>query len=81
MNEWVELSNALAMPQADVETRLEEEIDFLNESYVYVHCSLPHCEPGMLVRIWRTTYLYDLDSTAKAELVHAENITYARSGQ
>lgn len=29
-----------------------------------------------LIRIWPTTYLYDLDSVHKSELVHIENITY-----
>lgn len=29
-----------------------------------------------LIRIWPTTYLYDLDSAHKSELVHIENITY-----
>jgi len=29
-----------------------------------------------LIRIWPTTYLYDLHSGHKSELVHIENITY-----
>lgn len=29
-----------------------------------------------LIRIWPTTYLYDLHSAHKSELVHIENITY-----
>ena len=29
-----------------------------------------------LIRIWPTTYLYDLHSSHKSELVHIENITY-----
>ena len=29
-----------------------------------------------LIRIWPTTYLYDLGSAHKSELVHAENIVY-----
>lgn len=69
--------NALTVPEKEVLTEVENAADFLNESYVYVHCHLPHVQPGMLVRIWRTTFLRDLDSPAKSELVHVENITYA----
>ncbi len=29
-----------------------------------------------LIRIWPTTYLYDLNSAYRSELVHVENITY-----
>ena len=29
-----------------------------------------------LIRIWPTTYLYDLGSSHRSELVHVENITY-----
>jgi hypothetical protein len=29
-----------------------------------------------LIRIWPTTYLYDLHSAHRSELVHIENITY-----
>ena len=29
-----------------------------------------------LIRIWPTSYLYDLHSSHKSELVHIENITY-----
>jgi hypothetical protein len=31
----------------------------------------------MLVRIWKTTFLVDHHSSAKAQLLHAENITIA----
>ncbi len=69
--------NALVAPEKEIATEVEQVTDFLNESYVYVHCHLPHVEPGMLVRIWKTTFLRDCDSPGKSELVHAENISYA----
>jgi hypothetical protein len=69
--------NTLTAPEKEVHTEVENATDFLNESHVYVHCHLPHVEPGMLVRIWKTTFLRDLDSPGKSELVHAENISYA----
>jgi hypothetical protein len=51
--------------------------DILEDSYVYVHCSFPIIEPGMLIRIWKTTFLSDCHSTGKSQLIHAENISYA----
>ncbi len=71
------LKSKILSPEVEVETEVAIETDLLEESYVYVHCRLPEVAPGMLVRIWRTTYLCDCDSPAKAELVHAENISYA----
>ncbi len=51
--------------------------DMLEDSYVYVHCSFPITEPGMLIRIWKTTFLQDCHSPGKSPLLHAENISYA----
>jgi len=51
--------------------------EFLEDSFVYVHCKLPIVEAGMLVRIWRTTVLRDCHSSAHSKLIHAENISYA----
>ena len=51
--------------------------DILEDSYVYVHCSLPISEPGMLVRIWKTTFLCDQHSPFRSQLIHAENISFA----
>jgi hypothetical protein len=76
MESWI-VTSGVELPQADTLTEEVTETDFLEESFVYVHCSLPYTEPGMLVRIWKTTYLHDRDSPAKAELVHVENISYA----
>lgn len=49
----------------------------MNDSYVYVHCHFDNKYQDMLIRIWKTTYLLDRHSSSKAELIHAENITYA----
>jgi hypothetical protein len=51
--------------------------ELLEDSYVYVHCSFPISEPGMLIRIWKTSFLRDCHSTGQSELIHAENISYA----
>jgi len=49
----------------------------LEDSYVYVHCSFPIPTPGMLIRIWKTTFLSDHHSPSRSQLIHAENISYA----
>ena len=51
--------------------------DMLEDSYVYVHCSFPITTPGMLIRIWKTTFLVDQHSPSRSQLIHAENISYA----
>ncbi len=51
--------------------------ELLNDAYIYVHCHFENDGHEMLIRIWKTTYLIDRSSSARAELVHAENITYA----
>lgn len=60
-----------------VETLVDTETAVLEDSHIYVHCEFPIQSPGMLMRIWKTTFLLDLHSSAKAKLIHAENISYA----
>lgn len=49
----------------------------LEEGCVYVHCRCVNRGDDLLVRIWKTTYLADHHSSAKPQLLHAENITIA----
>lgn len=49
----------------------------LEEGCVYVHCRCANRGDDLLVRIWRTTFLIDHHSSAKPQLLHAENITIA----
>lgn len=53
-----------------LQTKVEEE------KQVIVHCCFP-ASPffGNLIRIWRSTYLFDNNSDHKSKLIHAENIT------
>ena len=45
---------------------------------VIVHCiSQARSAFPLLVRVWRTTYLYDTHSSHKSELIHFENISLA----
>ncbi len=49
----------------------------LDDSYVYVHCSFSIPSPGFLIRIWRTTFLKDTNSSGQSSLIQAENISLA----
>ena len=49
----------------------------LEDSHIYVHCYFENSYKGMLIRIWRTTFLVDSASHTKAGLLHAENISIA----
>ncbi len=66
-----------AKPYVDLDTLAALHPELMNDSYVYVHCHFDNQWQDMLIRIWKTTYLLDRHSSAKAELIHAENITYA----
>ena len=45
---------------------------------VIVHCiSQARSVYPLLLRVWRTTFLYDLNSSHKSHLVHYENISLA----
>lgn len=51
--------------------------EYLEDSFVYVHCKFQIPTPGMLIRIWRTTVLKDCHSAGQSQLLHAEKISYA----
>jgi hypothetical protein len=63
--------------QVEVDVLEAAETAVVEDSHIYVHCDFPIHSPGMLMRIWRTTFLLDRHSSARAQLVHAENISYA----
>ncbi len=49
----------------------------LEDSHVYVHCHCRHSVEGLLIRIWKTTFLNDISSGSKSSLIHTENISMA----
>lgn len=67
----------IAKPSVDLDVLASIHPELMNDSYVYVHCHVNSIGQEMLVRIWRTTFLVDVASSMKSNLVHAENITYA----
>ncbi|MBL7846843.1 MAG: hypothetical protein JNL40_05195 [Cyclobacteriaceae bacterium] len=66
-----------AKPSVDMDLLAALHPELMNDSFVYVHCHFNNQWQDMLIRIWRTTFLVDRHSASKAELIHAENITYA----
>lgn len=64
-------------PKVDVDVLAAIETEWLEDAFIYVHCHVPDHWKDMLIRIWRTTFLIDQQSPARAALLHAINITYA----
>ncbi len=71
----VELPVVKPVIETDVLTSIDPKT--LEDSHVYVHCYVDDPGDEMLIRIWKTTFLIDRASGAKAGLIHAENITIA----
>lgn len=60
-----------------VEEEVTTSVKTQNEAHVYVHCYFDSSSDGMLIRIWKTTFLIDRASGSRSAIVHAENISYA----
>jgi hypothetical protein len=66
-----------AKPSVDMEVLASIHPELMNDSFVYVHCHFRNQSNGMLIRIWKTTFLIDSSSSARSQLIHAENISIA----
>lgn len=57
--------------------QMQEEIDVLTdeERQVIVHCTYKNIYEYGFIRIWKSTFLIDKDSSHKSYLLHAFNIT------
>lgn len=79
------LSNRSVTEQPPVKSAPEVDLDVLlaiqslydEDSFIYVHCYFDNQWKDMLIRIWKTTFLIDRVSGARAKLMHAENISFA----
>lgn len=74
-------ATVITKPEVDISPELLREIKEKTEEMgqVVLHFLFHTPDNGFgdsLIRIWPTTYLYDLHSAHKSELVHIENITY-----
>ena len=75
----VGIKDPLVKPKPEMGTDVLAAIDpqTLEDSHIYVHCYFDNVYKDMLIRIWRTTFLVDKASGARAAMLHAENISIA----
>lgn len=66
-----------AKPFVDTDILLSIHPELLNDAFIYVHGHVKPQANEMLIRIWQSTYLIGKEAGERAELIHAENITYA----
>lgn len=64
-------------PKIDIDTLAEVDPGVLEDSHIYVHCYFNNIYHDMLIRIWRSTFLVDQQSSHRSRLLHAENISFA----
>jgi hypothetical protein len=64
-------------PSIDIQVLSSIEAEIMEDSYVYVHCYLDNDAKDMLIRIWKTTFLVDMNSGCRSKLIHAENVSFA----
>ena len=75
----VTVKEPLVKPKPDIGIDVLTAIDpqSLEDSHIYVHCYFDNPYSGMLIRIWKTTFLVDRVAGTRAGLLHAENIAMA----
>lgn len=68
------------MPDTDVlikdEPKTERATRPENESQVTIHCTVRDDSQFAAIRVWRTTFLVDVASGHKSQLLHAEGIVF-----
>jgi hypothetical protein len=70
------MSDTLVKPVIVKELLESLQAKIEEEKQVIVHCCFPASPSlGNLIRIWRSTYLFDNQSAHKSRLIHTENIT------
>ncbi|MFK7806695.1 MAG: hypothetical protein AB8F74_02740 [Saprospiraceae bacterium] len=70
-------------PTVEISTDLLDQLQAFTaeESQVVVHCIYSSDKPWMHIRIQPTTFLYDIGSSHRSDLVHFENIVLAPNWQ
>ena len=70
-------ATVITEPKIEISPSLLEELEtkIHEQGQIIVHCIQESIFPSF-IRIWPSTFLYDHNSAAKGELVHAENICY-----
>ena len=76
---WYYLANIMSavirMPvrQESTETKIQQQPAPLDPVVVHIECAPFYAHA---IRVWRTTYLIDLDSTHRSAIIDAKNITF-----
>lgn len=73
------MATVVTKPGVDISPELKKLIKQSTEELgqVVIHFTIINSSnQDTLIRIWPTTYLYDLNSAHKSDLVHIENIVY-----
>ncbi len=73
------MSTIITKPKVEIDKQLLTELMALTkeEKQVIVHCLFDARNMlGAKIRIWPSTYLYDVGSAHRSELVHADNISF-----
>ncbi len=76
-NTTIETIEPIIKPLVDSDVLASIDPQLLDDSVVYIHCHCGIQPEEFLIRIWKTTYLLDAVSNNKAELIHAEKISFA----
>jgi len=76
-NASIEVPPVKAKPEIDTDVLAAISTEFQEDSFIYVHCYFDNLGEDMLIRIWRSTFLVDLNSSVRAKLMHVENISMA----
>ena len=73
------IKTPLTKPKPEIAIEVLASIDpqSLEDSHIYVHCYFDNPFKDMLIRIWKTTFLIAKESSARADMLHAENISIA----
>lgn len=66
-----------AKPFVDTDVLFSIRPELLNDSYIYIHGYVQPQTHEMLIRIWPSTFLVGQKAGERAQLIHAENITFA----
>lgn len=66
-----------AKPFVDTDVLFSIRPELLNDSYIYIHGYVQTQAQEMLIRIWPSTFLVGKNAAERAQLIHAENITFA----
>jgi len=73
------MSTIITKPKVEVDKQLLTELMALTkeEKQVIVHCLFDARNMmGAKIRIWPSTFLYDVGSAHRSDLVHADNISF-----